>query len=129
MDTIDEYFIPTAEELAALTQVFRFEGEEILRVPDAWFMGARWDTVIGFVHGKVYKISIQLNGARAEVGRVNRQIYVLCTKLYGNGSGFGGGQVWDASDGNIFLNSVNFGGQATINVTVTSAKVSQFRRV
>jgi hypothetical protein len=114
------------EELALLNPDISFEGEQILHAPDAHFMDYPWGTVLGVVHGEIYKVAIQWTGPRAEVGRLERQIKVECKKRYGKGERL---TVWDASDGNIIVYSNNFGSEAVLTVTVTSWRVRQFKRV
>jgi hypothetical protein len=126
IDDIKGFFSLSSEELVALNPEVKFEDEQILHAPDAEFMDLSWDTILGLVDGAIYKISIQLTGARAEVGRVQRQLIIYCTKHYGKGNNT---TLWDCSDGNIVLYANNFGSQAMLNVFVTSAKVSQFKRI
>jgi hypothetical protein len=102
-----------------------FEGEQILHAPDADFMDCQWDTVLGVVHGEIYKVAIQWTGPRAEVGRLQRQIKVECTKRYGKGEKW---TIWDGADGNIIVYGNNFGSEAILTVTVTSSRVRQFKR-
>jgi hypothetical protein len=116
----------SSEELVLLNPEMTFEGEQILHAPDAIFMDLRWDTVLGVVHGEIYKISIQWTGPRHEVGAIERQIKVQCTKLYGKGENMA---VWDASDGNIIVDGSNLGSEAILTVTVTSSRVRRFKRV
>jgi hypothetical protein len=114
------------EELASLNAQVTFEGEQIFHAPAAFFMGLEWDTVLGVVHGEIYKILIQWTGPRAEVGTLERQIKVECTKRYGKGERW---TIWDASDGNIIVHGSNLGSEAMLTVTVTSSRVRQFKRV
>jgi hypothetical protein len=126
IETIDVYTFLTEKELAAFGPRVKFEGEELVRVPDALFMELKWDTILGIVNREIYKISIQWAGARAEVGRIERQFKIFCTKNYGKGRNM---MVWDASDGNIVIDGHNIGSEAVINIFVTSAKVSNFKQV
>jgi hypothetical protein len=126
IETIDEYTFLTEKELAAFGPRVKFEGEELVRVPDALFMELKWDTILGIVNGEIYKISIQWAGPRAEVGKIARQIKIYCTKHYGKGENM---MVWNASDGNIVVDGHNFGSETVINIFLTSAKVSKFRGV
>jgi hypothetical protein len=88
-------------------------------------MDCQWDTVLGVVHGEIYKVAIQWTGPRAEVGRLQRQIKVECTKRYGKGEKW---TIWDGADGNIIVYGNNFGSEAILTVTVTSSRVRQFKR-
>lgn len=122
-----ERFSPlSAEEIVLLNPEVRFEGEQILHAPQAHFMDLQWNTILGVVNGKIYRISIQWTGPRAEVGKVHRQIVIYCTKNYGKGKSM---SFWDASDGNVVLYGNNFGSEAMLNVFVTSRKVRQFTRL
>ena len=114
------------EELEALGSTVQFRGEEILHAPAARFMGVEWDTILGTVNERLYKIAVQWVGPRADVGRINRQIVIECTKRYGNGKNMA---FWDTSDGNLVLQSANMGGHAMLSLFATSGKTRDFVRV
>ena len=114
------------EDIALLNPDISFEGEQILHAPDAHFMHCRWGTVLGVVHGEIYKIGVQWTGPQSEVGRLERQIKVECTKRYGKGESW---RIWDCADGNIIVYANNLGSDAVLTVTVTSWRVRQFKRV
>src|SRR5579862_2201339 len=118
----------STEELNALGSQVEFQGEEIVHAPSAQFAGVEWDTILGTVNGHIYKIAIQWTGARAAAGRINRLITVECSKRYRNASRKNLA-IWDTSDGNLVLDSSNFGDRATVNVFATSRKVASFARL
>jgi hypothetical protein len=115
-------------ELKALNTAVQFKGEQILHAPDADFVGLKWDTILGTVNDVVYKIAIQWTGPRAETGKIYVEILRYCTKLYGEGK-TKKLTLWDASDGNVVLDSTNVGPEGILNLFVTSRQVSQFRRI
>jgi hypothetical protein len=125
IDDLEKFLPLSPEELVLLNPGVMFEEEQILHAPRAHFMDLQWDTILGIVHGEIYKISIQWTGPRDEVGTLERQIKVYCTKHYGKGEN---GTIWYASDGNIIVYGNNFGSEAILNVFVTSRKVRQFKR-
>ena len=116
------------DELAQLNRRVMFVGEQIWHAPDAQFMNMQWDTVLGTVENCIYKISAQWTGPRHEEGKAYREIAVYCTKNYGRRKS-GELALWDASDGNIVLDSRNIGSDAILNLFLTSRKIRQFRRV
>jgi hypothetical protein len=115
----------SVEELVALNTAVQFEGEQIWHAPEADFMDHKWDTILGTVNGRIYEIAIQRTGPRHQTGQAYREILTHCTRLYGRGKN---SMLWDASDGNIVLDSANSGDQGILNVFVTSQKVRQFKR-
>lgn len=134
--TIDELHDLTPlspEESVALNPGARFDGEEIWHSPGAQFMGLQWNTILATVNRAIYKISIQWTGPRHQAGTACREITIYSTKNYGKQQDvdFQGSDltVWDASDGNITLQMVNMGPESLLTVTVTSRKVSQFKRI
>jgi hypothetical protein len=113
------------EELVALNSTFAFEGEQIWHAPDAQFMDLRWDTILGTVHGSIYKIAIQLTGPRHETGTTYREMLIYCTKHYGKAENM---MLWKASDGNVVVDLTNAGSEGILNVFVTSRMVGQLKR-
>jgi hypothetical protein len=105
----------------------QFEGGQIWHAPEAAFMDLKWDTILGTVHGAIYKISIQWTGPRHQAGKTYRELAIYCTKHYRNSAK--SMALWDASDGNIILDITNIGAESILNAFVTSEKVRQFRRL
>ena len=121
------------EEIVALNPGTMFDGEEIWHSPDTQFVGLQWNTILATVNRTIYKISIQWTGSRHEAGTACREITIHSTKNYGKQEDivFQGSEltVWHASDGNITLQMVNMGPESLLTVTMTSRKVSQFKRI
>jgi hypothetical protein len=115
------------EELTQLDRGVVFVGEQVSRAPPASFEGLEWSVVLGLVDGIIYKISAQWSGARAEAGRAHRAVVIRCFKDYGSSKNISGVELWDARNGNVILQSQNFGSEAILVVTLTSSKVSQFQ--
>jgi hypothetical protein len=113
------------EELVALNTAVQFKEEQIWHAPEADFMGLKWNTILGTVRGSIYKIAIQWTGPRHETGTAYREILIFCTKHYGNGKN---GMLWNGSDGNVVVDSMNVGSEGVLNVFVTSRQVAQFER-
>lgn len=116
-------------EILALNPAVRFKGEQILHAPKAQFIGLDWDTILGTVDGRIYKIAIQWIGPRAEAGKANRQIVIECTRRYGNGENMA---IWDTSNGNMVLhtiNNANINGESVVNFFATSNNVRTFKRI
>ncbi len=116
----------SSEELVALNSTLQFEEEQIWHAPEAHFMDLQWDTILGTVRGSIYKIAIQWTGPRHQAGKACRDMLVYCTKHYGKGKNM---MLWNGSDGNIVVDSVNVGSEGILNVFVTSRKVGQFKRI
>jgi len=113
-------------ELAALNTAVQFDGEQIFHAPGAEFMSLRWDAILGTVHNVIYKIALQWTGPRAQTGKTYVEILRHCTSLYGDAKKM---TVWDASDGNIVLDSTNVGPTGVVNLFLTSRQVGSFKRL
>ncbi len=114
------------QELQALNPTVSFRGERIVHAPAAVFMDVEWDTILATVDNRIYKIAIQWYGSRSLAGTFVRQIAIECTRLYGKGKGM---SLWDASDGNIVLQSTNIGSEALVDLFATSHRVREFERI
>jgi hypothetical protein len=114
-------------ELALLDRDVVFVGERVAHAPSVNFEGLEWDVVLGLVGDIVYKISVQWTGPRAEAGRVARTLMIRCTTDYGSANSISGAQLWDARNGNIILQSQNFGGEAILVLSITSNAVATFQ--
>lgn len=114
------------QELATLNTTVQFEEEQIWHAPEADFMDLKWDTILGTVRGSIYKIAIQWVGPRHQTGKAYRETLIYCTKHYGKGKNM---TLWDASDGNVVVDTTNAGPEGILNVFVTSRKVGQFKRL
>jgi hypothetical protein len=74
----------SAAELLALDSQVQFHGERILHAPNVNFLERSWDTIVGTVHDRVYKIALQAGGlTRGEAGVVTRSVLVYITKQQG----------------------------------------------
>jgi hypothetical protein len=113
-------------ELIALNPAMEFEGERILHAPPADFMNLSWDTILGTVHGAIYKIAIQRTGPRHETGELYREVLIYCKRRYGKARDM---MLWRTSDGNIVVDITHIGDEGILNVFATSRKIREFPRL
>lgn len=133
IDELQDLTPLSPEEIVALNPETRFDGEEMWHSQDAQFVGLQWNTILATVNRTIYKISIQWTGPRHQAGTACREITIHSTKNYGKQEDivFQGSDltVWYACDGNVTLHMVNMGPVSLLTVTMTSRKVSQFKRI
>jgi hypothetical protein len=121
-----DYYPLTDAELAAINPSIQFVGERILHAPDVEFMGTKWTTILGTVHGSIYKIAIQRTGVRSEAGALYMSLVRYCIQQYGESKDM---VLWDTSNGNVVITNSNLGDAGTVNVFLTSRKVSEYQRI
>lgn len=120
-----------SEEIIALNRAVQFKGERLYHAPPADFLAQSWDIVLGTVHGKIYKIALQLPGlTRSDGGAISRAVLAFVTKQQRRRPRSDGPlSVWDASDGNIVFHDAWLGNSFTLNVFLTSREVRKFQRL
>jgi len=101
-----------------------FKGERIFNTPRAEKFGTKWDTIIGVINKKVYKITAVSDEMNAnKLNSVFKAVFSDLKSLYGQPSqhmdaGVNGSvDVWILNDGNIVLNRVKISNQIQISIT------------
>lgn len=119
------------EEFRSLNRTVQFEGERLYHAPPAEFLGQSWDTVLGTVHGRIYKIALQLTGlTRSNGGAMSRAVLVFVTKQQGRRPKSEGPVFfWDTADGNIVFHDAWLGNELVLNLFLTSGKIRNFQRI
>jgi hypothetical protein len=102
-----------------------FEGETDYNAPPVVFLGRHWQLQLGTVHGKIYKIApYLLLKNKQDANEAAMETLRYCTTELGKPaeqrSGF---FVWDASDGNVVLQTAESADGFSVSIFLTSRSV------
>jgi len=128
-----------------------FQGEKILRAPDAIFLGYSWDMVLGVTNHHVYKLSAQFISDNASMtDMVYLETIRYCSKQYGTPSSgknlpsflmtsyersgwaeseINGVMFWNASFGNIVVDRKSLFDDHYVNLQATSRSLVKESRL
>jgi hypothetical protein len=107
-----------------------FDGETDFDAPPVVFLGRSWQLQLGTVHGKIYKIAPYLllkdkQDANAAAMESLRHCTAKLGKPSEQRSGF---FVWDASDGNVVLQTAEVLDGFSVNMFLTSRSARTFTK-
>jgi len=109
----------------------QFVGEKIYHACPVEFLGRTWDLTLGAVSGTVYKIALFLevwNKTEADEAAVGALTF-CCEQLGKPAEQRIGLFVWDTTDGNVILQTVEAQGEFAVNLFLTSRSVREFQRL
>jgi hypothetical protein len=111
-----------------------FEGEKNYNAPTVEFLGNSWKLMLGTVHGRIYKIAPYLEDLNIEEANcIGTETFHYCWEKLGEpteykdgfplGTGF---FIWQTTDGNVILQTVEAAGSYSINLFITSKLAGNF---
>ena len=108
-----------------------FRGEVLFHAPAVTFLGFTWSLMLGAVNGELYKIAPSLK--LSFIGDANRAAMITltyCKDELGKPSQQQTGLFcWDATDGNVILQTVEGASSIDINLFITSRTVQSYTRL
>ena len=118
----------SSTEYATMDRVF--EGETNYNAPAVTFLDRPWNLMLGTVHGRIYKIALHLVfSTKREASPVAMQALRHCTERLGKPSSRKTGLfIWDASDGNVILQTAETAEGLAVNLFITSRGVRDLKR-
>ncbi len=109
----------------------KFEGEKNYNAPPVIFLGRPWKLILGTVLGKIYKIAIYLElGMKDEANSIAMDVLQYCVEKLGKPATQKTGLfIWDTTDGNVILQTVETVEGLAVNLFLTSSSVRNFKRM
>ena len=115
-----------------------FEGETDYNAAPVSFLGRLWQIQIGTVYGKIYKLApYLLFENKRDADKTSEELMRYCIERFGKpaeehkrmsvGSAYADISLWDASDGNIVLQTAELDDTFTVSLFLTSRSVRQFK--
>jgi len=118
------------EEYEALAPI-EFVGQKIYHGPPVEFLGRPWDLALGAVKGKLFKIALTVMFEKKdEANQVAKKTLRFLNDKLGSPERQGTRMfVWDTTDGNVILQTVEAIQVFGVNVFLTSQAVREFQHV
>jgi hypothetical protein len=113
-----------------------FEGEKNYNAPTVEFLGNSWKLMLGTVYGRIYKIAPYLEDLNIEEANcIGTETFHYCWEKLGEPSKYHDGFplgtgffIWQTTDGNVILQTVEAAGSYSINLFITSKLVGNFEK-